>query len=433
MNVAFYTLGCKLNFAESSTIGKQFLSEGYKIIDFDEKADVYVINTCTVTETANKECRQVIRRARRRNPNAFVIVTGCYAQLKPNEIALIEGVDLVLGSNEKFKLFDYFKKLEKTIVPSICVSEIAGISDFGFAFSSESDSRTRAFFKIQDGCDYKCTYCTIPLARGNSRSPFINELKGQFVSIINNGYKEIILTGVNVGEFKDPEGNDFYSALKEIVSIEGDFRLRISSIEPNLVSEKIIELIAVSDKICKHLHIPLQSGSNKILSLMKRRYRREVFEKLILTLDKIVPDIGLGIDVIAGFPGESEADFLDTYNFIKDLPISYLHAFTYSERENTPAAGFDGSVSLEERRRRTNMLRILGEKKKEAFHNKLIGTEAIVLFEQSERQGLIKGFTSNYVRVGVPFSNELINEFAKVTLLSHSDNLFSCEIKGIKK
>lgn len=433
MNVAFYTLGCKLNFAESSTIGKQFLSEGYKIIDFDEKADVYVINTCTVTETANKECRQVIRRARRRNPNAFVIVTGCYAQLKPNEIALIEGVDLVLGSNEKFKLFDYFKKLEKTIVPSICVSEIAGISDFGFAFSSESDSRTRAFFKIQDGCDYKCTYCTIPLARGNSRSPFINELKGQFVSIINNGYKEIILTGVNVGEFKDPEGNNFYSALKEIVSTEGDFRLRISSIEPNLVSEKIIELIAVSDKICKHLHIPLQSGSNKILSLMKRRYRREVFEKLILTLDKIVPDIGLGIDVIAGFPGESEADFLDTYNFIKDLPISYLHAFTYSERENTPAAGFDGSVSLEERRRRTNMLRILGEKKKEAFHNKLIGTEAIVLFEQSERQGLIKGFTSNYVRVGVPFSNELINEFAKVTLLSHSDNLFSCEIKGIKK
>lgn len=425
MKTAFYTLGCKLNFAETTAIGRQFKKEGFEIVNFDSEADVYVINTCTVTDTANKECRQVIRRARRRNPYSYIIVTGCYAQLKPEEIAGIEGVDLIVGSNEKFDLFNYTGEFRKKENPSIFVSPTEEIDSFGVIFPEESETgnrkegRTRAFFKIQDGCDYKCAYCTIPLARGRSRSLNPEELLRQFNNLLRLDYKEIILTGVNIGDYGKQFGKSFYDLLKMLSEQDGDYRIRISSIEPNLLSDDIIDLCKSSDKICNHFHIPLQSGTDKILKFMQRRYLSGEYEKLIHKLVKEIPDVAIGMDVITGFPGETYDDFLDTYNFIKDLPISYLHTFTYSEREQTKALQMPGTVEPAERKKRNNMLRILSEKKKNQFYTAMTGKTVRVLFEQGEgskRKDFLKGFSSNYIRVKLRHEAGLENSFARVRL-----------------
>ncbi|MCB0749022.1 MAG: tRNA (N(6)-L-threonylcarbamoyladenosine(37)-C(2))-methylthiotransferase MtaB, partial [Ignavibacteriae bacterium] len=321
--VALYTLGCKLNFSETSTIGNEFLQNGFTKVEFNESANVYVINTCTVTENAEKDCRQIVRRALRQNHDAYIIVTGCYAQLRADDIAKIPGVDAVLGSSEKFKIFELIKDFEKQELSCIYVNPTEELSDFNSAHSSSADDRTRAYFKIQDGCDYKCTFCTIPLARGGSRSLDIDSAVIQFKDLIKNGYKEIIITGVNVGDYGKNIDVDFYSLLKKLVSVEGDFRIRISSIEPNLLTDEIIQLAVDNPKICNHFHIPLQSGSDKILRLMQRRYNSSDYKILIEKVVSKIPNVGIGIDVIIGFPGETEDDFLDTYNFLKELPASY--------------------------------------------------------------------------------------------------------------
>ena len=415
MKAAFYTLGCKLNYSETSTISKQFLNKGFEIVDSDKHADVYVINTCTVTENAEKDCRQIVRRALKNNPEAFVIVTGCYAQLRPEDLIKIDGVDAVLGSNEKFEIFHLIDNFQKNELSCVYVSPTEELDKFNSSFSVEEDSRTRAFFKIQDGCDYPCSYCTIPLARGKSRSLEFNQVIEQFKSLIDSGFKEIILTGVNVGDYGKDSDINFYELLKKLVEIKGDFRIRISSIEPNLLTDEIIELASTNKKICNHFHIPLQSGSSKVLKLMQRRYKTEDYEKLIFKLTDKIANLGIGVDVIVGFPGETEEDFLDTYNFLNRLPISYLHVFTYSERPNTKAIEFDGIVEIRERKRRNNMLRILSAKKKYDFYSKMIGKDFRVLFE-SENNGVIKGFTENYIRVESKNNSEFINNFVDVKL-----------------
>lgn len=427
--VALHTLGCKLNFSETSAIGKQFLRNGFEIVDFNNVADVYVLNTCTVTENAEKDCRQLIRHTLKKNPDAYIIITGCYAQLKPNEIAQIDGVDLVLGNQEKFDVFSYLKKIENsdssTKFPAlisgknlacIYVSNTDQLNDFGWAHSSEADSRTRAYLKIQDGCDYKCSFCTIPLARGKSRSLEIQKIIKQFNQILNEGYKEIILTGVNVGDYGRKNGYDLYQLLSELISIEGDFRIRISSIEPNLLSDEILELTKSSDKICKHFHIPLQSGSNKILRLMQRRYEREYYRDLIFKAKEIIPDLGIGVDVIVGFPGETDADFLETEKFIEELPISYLHVFTYSERPNTKAINFPDSVDIATRKKRNHILRNLSDKKRRDFFNSMLDKNLNVLFEYENYDGMMKGYSSNYIRLAVPFNEDLINQFVNIKI-----------------
>lgn len=430
--VSLHTLGCKLNFSETSTIGNEFLKNGYSIVDFDSKADIYVFNTCTVTENAERECRQLVRRALRNNPDAFVIVTGCYAQLRPEEIAKIDGVDAVLGSNEKFNIFSILNDFTKKELSCIYVSPLEELNNFGKAHSTDADSRTRAFFKIQDGCDYKCSFCTIPLARGKSRSMNPDDVINEFKSLVNEGYKEIILTGVNVGDYGKNYSTDLYNLLLKLIEVEGDFRIRISSIEPNLLSDEIIDLVASSDKMCKHFHIPLQSGSAEILKLMQRRYTvddyRNVFDKVV---DKI-PECGIGIDVIVGFPGETEKHFKETYKFLTELPFSYLHVFTYSERPNTKAISLPDKVEVNERKKRNNMLRILSDKKKQAFYNSLIGSELEVLFEAENDNGMIKGFSSNYVRVALPFNEKLINTFATVRIKEIKDGLALAELVEIK-
>lgn len=405
--VSLYTLGCKLNFAETSAIGKQFIGNGYKVVGENEKADVYVINTCTVTENAEKDCRQVVRKFLRNNPEAFVIVTGCYAQLRPEQIAGIDGVDLVLGSKEKFDVFSYLRTNSKNETACIFTSPTEQLnSEFGKAYSSEADSRTRAYFKIQDGCDYKCSFCTIPLARGQSRSMKPDEAVRHFNQLLEEGYKEIILTGVNVGDFQTSTGDGLIYLLKELNRINGDFRLRISSIEPNLLIPEIIELVASSDKFCDHFHIPLQSGNDKILRLMQRRYSVKDYEKVIHEVARRIPSAGIGVDVISGFPGEDENDFLDTYNFLKDMPVSYLHPFTYSERPDTKAIDFQGKVDVAIRRKRTNMLRILSEKKRFEFFQKASDSVLNVLFESNNEEGRIKGFSSNYIRCETAYDGE---------------------------
>ncbi|MGE5679546.1 MAG: tRNA (N(6)-L-threonylcarbamoyladenosine(37)-C(2))-methylthiotransferase MtaB [Bacillota bacterium] len=414
--VAFYTLGCKLNFSETSTIGNQFVNNGFEIVDFKDRADVYVINTCSVTENADKECRQIVRRALRNNPMAFIAVTGCYAQLRSEEIASIKGVDVVLGSNEKFKLFSYIDSFEKKELSCVYVSPTESLNEINSAYSTEASGRTRAFLKIQDGCDYKCSFCTIPLARGKSRSINPDEVLVNFNNLLADGYKEIVLTGVNVGDYGKAIDQDFYQLLKKIVAVPGDFRIRISSIEPNLLTEEIIELTAVSKKMCRHFHIPLQSGSQDILRLMQRRYRQEHYSNLIYKLNERIPDIGIGVDVIVGFPGETEEHFLETYEFLKSLPISYLHVFTYSERPNTKAISMPGCVDVQERKRRNNMLRILSEKKRNEFHRRMIGKDLEIIFEHENHNGVMKGFASNYVRVQKPYEDSYINEFVTVTL-----------------
>ncbi|MEK6551862.1 MAG: tRNA (N(6)-L-threonylcarbamoyladenosine(37)-C(2))-methylthiotransferase MtaB [Bacteroidota bacterium] len=447
--VAFHTLGCKLNFSETSTIGQQFLKHGFSIVDEKEKADVFVINTCTVTDNADRECRQIARRALRNNPNSFIVVTGCYAQLRPDEIAKIDGVDAILGSNEKFNLFSYLENFEKKelscIYPPrrIYVSLTENLDSFNPSYSSDADNRTRAFFKIQDGCDYKCSFCTIPLARGRSRSASPEEVINEFKQLLKAGYKEIILTGVNVGDFgkslspdldheqehdqeHDHEYN-LYSLLKMMLKVEGDYRIRISSIEPNLLTDEILDLTANDERICNHFHIPLQSGSREILKLMQRRYRIEDYLELIYKANNRITDLGIGVDVIVGFPGETQENFLETYNFLKGLQISYLHVFTYSERPETKAIEMANSVDPIERKRRSNMLRILSEKKKHEFYQKMVGKELTILFEHEDRNGMLKGFSSNYVRIKHSFDQELINKFVKVKIKEVDENICTTE------
>jgi threonylcarbamoyladenosine tRNA methylthiotransferase MtaB len=430
--VALHTLGCKLNFSETSTIGKQFKQNGFQVVEFSENADVFVINTCTVTENAEKECRQIVRRALRSNPDAFIVVTGCYAQLRPEEISNIDGVDLVLGSNEKFNLFSYIDSFQKKELACIYVSPTSELNQFGLAASSDADSRTRAYFKIQDGCDYKCTFCTIPLARGLSRSLNTDELLLQFKNILQQGYKEIILTGVNVGDYGKAVNSDLYSLLLKLIDVEGDYRLRISSIEPNLLTDEIIALTKKSDKLTKHFHIPLQSGSTKILKLMQRRYSKEYYNELIYKVKSEIPDVGIGVDVIVGFPGEGDDEFIETYNFLKELPISYLHVFTYSERPDTKAITMDGQVPVQVRRKRNNMLRILSEKKRHEFYESLIGKKVEVIFENNNDNGIMKGFSSNYVRTAHEYNENLINKFTEVLINQIIDPFAKGEIIGQK-
>lgn len=431
--VALHTLGCKLNFSETSTIGKQFLQNGFSIADINDEADVYVFNTCTVTQTAEKEFRQLVRKVLRNNPEAYIIATGCYAQLRPEEISAIEGVDAVLGTNEKFEIFSLLKDFHKKNLSCVFVSSKDHLNSFGLASSTDADSRTRAYFKIQDGCDYKCTFCTIPLARGKSRSMNPDLVVDEFNNLINQGYKEVILTGVNVGDYGKSFDLSFYDLLKRLIQIDGDFRIRISSIEPNLLTDEIIKLTAHSDKICKHFHVPLQSGSNKILHLMQRRYKVEDYNQVILKVKKLIPDAGIGVDVIVGSPGETEEDFLRTYNFILDLPVSYLHVFTYSERPDTKAITMQNQVPVAERKRRNSMLRILSDKKKNYFYNQMLGKNLDVLFEAQNEDGMIRGFSSNYVRVQHKFNPELVNNIYSVTAKQINNGLITGSIVEKKK
>lgn len=425
--VSLYTLGCKLNYSETSTIAEEFKNNGFSQIDFEKKADVYVINTCTVTENAEKDCRQIVRRALRQNPEAYIIVTGCYAQLRADEIAKIEGVDAVLGSSEKFKIFDLIKDFTKEEYSCVYVESKDNLDEFNSAFSSNSDDRTRAYFKIQDGCDYKCTFCTIPQARGGSRSLESNKAVDQLKMLIDNGYKEIILTGVNVGDYGKNLETNLYSLLEKFVKVEGDFRLRISSIEPNLLTDEIINLAADNPKICNHFHIPLQSGSDKVLKLMQRRYNTSDYQKVIYKLAEKVKDVGIGIDVIIGSPGETEEEFNTTYNFLKDLPASYLHVFSYSERPDTKALLIDGKVDIAEKKRRSSMLRILSEKLKNNFYRNMIGKDLNILFEDTEKESYLYGFSSNYVRVKHPFNSDLANNFKIVKIKDVNENVCSVE------
>jgi len=429
--VAFYTLGCKLNFAETSAIGRQFKDQGFKITDFENPADVYVINTCTVTENAEKDCRKIVRRALRTNPAAYVIVTGCYAQLRPEQISSIQGVDAVLGSAEKFRVFDILNNFEKKELSCIFVSPDGQLTEsFGPAYSSDADSRTRAFLKIQDGCDYKCSFCTIPKARGGSRSQNPDEIISNFNQLVANGYKEIVLTGVNTGDYLWNNNIDFYQLLQMLVKQEGDFRIRISSIEPNLLIKEIIELTAMSEKMCKHFHIPLQSGSPDILRLMQRRYTAADYKNLINMIAEKIPGCGIGVDVITGFPGETEEHFMETHNFLLNLPVSYLHVFTYSERPDTKAASMEGHIAVETRRLRTNILRNLSEKKRAAFYASMQGEEVEVIFEHENDNGLMKGFTSNYIRVEHPYQEEFVNKMAAVRLETFNGITFKGSIIG---
>ncbi len=432
--VALQTLGCKLNFSETSTIGNQFTNFGFEVVDFKEKADVYLFNTCSVTENAERECRQLVRRALRLNPKAFIIVTGCYAQLRPEEIAKIDGVDVVLGSKEKLNLFTLINDFEKKDLACVFVSPTQELNEFGKAQSTDADNRTRAYFKIQDGCDYKCSFCTIPLARGTSRSMSPEDLVTEFKQLIKAGYKEIILTGVNVGDYGAAHDINLYKLLLKLVEVPGEFRIRISSIEPNLLTDEIIDLTAKSSKMCKHFHIPLQSGSPKILKLMQRRYKVSDYQNLIEKIHNKISDVGIGVDVITGFPGETQHEFLETYEFLRKIPVSYLHVFTYSERPDTKAITMDGEVDVFERKRRTNMLRILSEKKKHAFYEGMVGKELEILFESKNEGETIEGFSSNYVRVINKFDNTLVNEISRVEITKITEeNLCAGKIKGIQK
>jgi threonylcarbamoyladenosine tRNA methylthiotransferase MtaB len=417
--VAFYTLGCKLNYSETSTISRLFEKNGYAKVEFQEKADIYIINTCSVTDHADKKCRKVVKEALKYSPDAFVAIIGCYAQLKPEEISRIPGVDAVLGASEKFRLIELLGTFEKKNKPVVISSEIAEATEYYCSYSM--NDRTRTFLKVQDGCDYSCSFCTIPLARGNSRSDSIENIIKTAEEIAANDIKEIVLTGVNIGDFGIIEGKrekTFLDLIRELDKINGIERFRISSIEPNLLSNEIIEFVSASEKFVPHFHIPLQSGSNKILKLMKRRYQRELYQERILSIKTMMPHCCIGVDVIVGFPGETEQDFLDTYNFLNDLDISYLHVFTYSERPDTAAITLAGSVPGNLRHERTAKLRILSEKKRRYFYEQHLGSVHKVLFEQDAEEGLLHGFTANYIKVSVKFDPLLVRELKEVKLNS---------------
>ena len=400
--VALHTLGCKLNYAETSAIGKQFLDRGYEIVELGKPADVCVINTCSVTARANRECRQIIRRALRTADNPVVVVTGCYAQLEPEEVASIDGVDLVLGSCEKNKIFDHISTFEKAPSPRVFVSDVSAADDFGPAWSTEAGSRTRAYLKVQDGCDYTCSFCTIPLARGKSRSLPIDAVLGQAEDLVQQGFREIILTGVNVGDYGRKGGVHLLDLLHALSGVSRLSRLRISSIEPNLLTDEIIRFVADHRVMCKHFHIPLQSGSDGVLHAMRRRYTTAQYASLVRRVREQMPDCGIGVDVIVGFPGETDEQFEETYRFLNELPVSYLHVFTYSERPNTPAATYANAVPPVKRSKRNEMLRLLSVKKREAFYRTMVGRKVIVLTETEVEGDRRFGFTDNYVRVAVP-------------------------------
>jgi threonylcarbamoyladenosine tRNA methylthiotransferase MtaB len=424
--VAFYTLGCKLNFSETSTIARGFVDEGFDRVDFSEKADIYVINTCSVTENADKRFKTIVKQAQKANSNAFVAAIGCYAQLKPQELADVNGVDLVLGATEKFKITDYINDLSKNDFGEVHSCEIEE-ADFYVGSYSIGD-RTRAFLKVQDGCDYKCTYCTIPLARGISRSDTMENVLKNAKEISEQNIKEIVLTGVNIGDYGKGEfGNKkhehtFLDLVKELDKVEGIERLRISSIEPNLLKNETIELVSKSRAFVPHFHIPLQSGSNAILNQMKRRYTKDLYIDKVAKIKEVMPHACIGVDVIVGFPGETDEHFLETYNFLNQLDISYLHVFTYSERDNTEAAIMEGVVPMNVRNKRSKMLRGLSAKKRRAFYESQWGSTKTVLFEGENKEGYIHGFTENYVKVKAPWNPELVNTLLEVELTKIDDD-----------
>ncbi len=421
--VAFHTLGCKLNFSETSSLSRLLENEGFEKKEFDDMADVYVINTCSVTDNADKECRQIVRRIQRKAPESFVVITGCYAQLKPKEIAEIPGVDLVLGAAEKFNIAHHIRELAKGDPAKICSCDIEDVS--GFHASWSVNDRTRTFLKVQDGCDYNCSFCTIPMARGKSRSDSIANVVKQASELANNGVKEIVLTGINLGDFgKGPDGagvtigiNDreenFFELVKELDKVEGIQRYRISSIEPNLLTNEIIEFVANSDKFMPHFHIPLQSGSNKVLGAMRRRYKRELYAERVALIKTLMPHCAIGVDVIVGFPGETEEEFKETFEFLHALDISYLHVFTYSERDNTHALTLTPVVPVNVRNERNKTLRNLSYMKMQYFTERHSGQTRKVLFEKNGKQEIMEGYTDNYIKISTPFRKEWANEIVE--------------------
>jgi threonylcarbamoyladenosine tRNA methylthiotransferase MtaB len=433
--VAFHTLGCKLNFAETSTIARLMVEKGYEKVKFEEAADVYVINTCSVTENADKECKDIVKKALAKSPEAFVAIVGCYAQLKPDAIAKIEGVDVVLGATEKFQLLNYITDSKKKTQAEIFSCEIDEANFFVDSFSQ--GDRTRTFLKVQDGCDYTCSFCTIPLARGRSRSDSISNVINNAKKIAAMGVKEIVLTGVNTGDFGNgnvshlsPDTNakkqeNFFQLIQELDKVEGIERFRISSIEPNLIKDEIIAFCASSKKFVPHFHIPLQSGSNKILGLMRRRYKKELYAERVSKIKSLMPNACIGVDVIVGFPSESEEDFMDTYNFINGLDISYLHVFTYSERDHTDAIHLQPVVPYSERKKRNKMLRILSAKKQRAFYESMIGQTFQALVEHEDRNGFMHALTENYLKIKLPYQAELINQIIPVSIKSIDEEGFA--------
>jgi threonylcarbamoyladenosine tRNA methylthiotransferase MtaB len=418
--VAFYTLGCKLNFSETSTIARNFVNEGFKRVDFTEEADIYVINTCSVTDNADKRFKAIVKNALKKNDEAFLIAVGCYAQLKPEELAAVDGVDLVLGATEKFNVTSYINDLTKNNVGEVYSCEI-GDADFYVGSYSIGD-RTRAFLKVQDGCDYKCTYCTIPLARGISRSDTLENVIENAKEIASKGIKEIVLTGVNIGDYGKGEfGNKkhehtFLDLVKKLDTVDDIHRLRISSIEPNLLKDETIEFVSESETFVPHFHIPLQSGSDELLKKMKRRYLRKTYTNRVSRIKEVMPNACIGVDIIVGFPGETDELFLETYNYLNELDISYLHVFTYSERPNTEAVNLGGVIPKKTRAKRSKMLRGLSAKKRRSFYESQLGNSLTVLFENENKEGYINGFTENYVKVKTPWNPELVNTLHKITL-----------------
>ncbi len=413
--VAFDTLGCKLNFSETSTIKRQFRNNDYQITEFDKVADIYVINTCSVTNNANRACRKTVRRALRRNPEAFVAVIGCYAQLEPQEIAEIDGVDVVLGHKNKFDLLDLFDEFEKQSETLIYNTDVNEAVDFHNAFNS--NDRTRAFLKVQDGCSYNCAFCTIPLARGESRSPTINKVLDDARHLVDRGFKEIILTGVNVGDFGAGRDEDFYDLVRALdTEVEGLKRVRFSSVEPNLMHDDIIKYVAESEIFQPHFHMPLQSGSDEMLKRMRRRYMSDVYADRVRLIRELIPDACIGTDVITGHPGETEELFQESYDFIDSLDVSYLHVFTYSERPNTDAVDMEPVVPKEERKERTHKLRRLSTKKRFAFDTRFTGEIRPTLFECANKNGYMQGWTDNYVRVAVPYEEQYENRVLPVQI-----------------
>ncbi len=426
-SVALYTLGCKLNYSESSALGRSFVKAGYGIAEFDDGADIYVINTCSVTDFADRKCRKIIRRAKRKNPDSLIVVTGCYAQLQPEEIAGFEGVDLVLGAAEKFRIVDHVNALD---LGGHSVIKAGSIKQFlPFESSWSQGDRTRAFLKVQDGCDYKCSFCTIPQARGKSRSDRIENIVEQAVQLGKGGIREIVLTGVNIGDYKDPSATgdrpgDFLELIRALDSVEEVDRFRISSIEPNLCSDEIIEFVSASNRFMPHFHMPLQSGNDKQLKQMRRRYKRELYEDRVRKIKALMPHACIGVDVIVGFPGETEADFEESYRFVNELEVSYLHVFTFSERANTPAAEMEEVVDMGVRKKRNQRMRMLSAKKQNHFCEHFRGDSRPVLFENSNVAGCVSGFTDNYLKVLVKNPGELVNQIREVELIDCKDGVF---------
>ncbi|MDR0802266.1 tRNA (N(6)-L-threonylcarbamoyladenosine(37)-C(2))-methylthiotransferase MtaB [Fluviicola sp.] len=429
--VAFYTLGCKLNFSETSTISRLFENAGFAKVEFEETPDILVINTCSVTENADKKCKQLVRRAKKINPEVYVAIIGCYAQLKPTEIAQIPGVSLVLGANEKFNIVEHLEAVEnEKQSENEAVVKFENIKQTkSFIPSYSIGDRTRSFLKVQDGCDYFCTFCTIPLARGKSRNAGITETVREAQKIADTKIKEVVLTGVNIGDFGQGSDENFFELVKALDEVNGIDRYRISSIEPNLLSDEIIQFtLENSKRFVPHFHIPLQSGSNRLLKAMRRKYLRELYAERVKYIKKLRPDCAIGVDVIVGFPGETDEEFLETVGFLKDLDVSYLHVFTYSERANTTAIKLGDPIPNQIRAQRSRHLHILSDKKKRAFYDSQIGSQRTVLFEAEEDEGMMYGFTENYVKVKTPYNADLINQMQKVQLTEiDRDGVLKCE------